>query len=132
MDITCTSALFEIPTSNLIVPDGDQTRTRHIRCRLLVAMGSIIAKSGHVVGALACQRDSYLQTLDSEVISCVELPPQKPAQNSSKGKTKVSTDPSKNGSPSTGSKIWQIEFADSVLFPEGKYLSIPFPVTSHV
>lgn len=95
-------------------------------------MGSIIAKSGHVVGALACQRDSYLQTLESEVISCVELPPPKPAQNSSKSKTKASTDTSKNPPSSAGSKIWQVEFADSVLFPEGKYLSIPHPVTSHV
>jgi misacylated tRNA(Ala) deacylase len=71
-----------------------------------------------IVGALKCQKDSYLQTFDTEVVSCREYtPPEAPKQNG-KSKTKKSTDPSKfdtNGA----SKTWLIELVDSVLFPEG-------------
>ncbi|KAE9364439.1 ThrRS/AlaRS common domain-containing protein [Stipitochalara longipes BDJ] len=64
-----------------------------------------------VVGDLACQRDSYLRTIDSEVISCVEWSPPK---------TNGSKKPSKNGaSASESEKLYLIEFQDSVLFPEG-------------
>ncbi|PMD52965.1 ThrRS/AlaRS common domain-containing protein [Hyaloscypha bicolor E] len=64
-----------------------------------------------VVGDLACQRDSYLRTLDSEVTSCIEWSP--PKTNGSKNS-------SKNGTPAPGpGKLYLIEFMDSVLFPEG-------------
>ncbi|KAK8024724.1 alanyl-tRNA synthetase domain-containing protein 1 [Apiospora arundinis] len=68
---------------------------------------------GRVVGALACQRDSYLQTLETEVVSCVKWSrpavSQKPAKNAQKMTVKAETD----------SDLWLIELADSVLFPEG-------------
>ncbi|KAK1994855.1 threonyl and alanyl tRNA synthetase second additional domain-containing protein [Colletotrichum falcatum] len=65
-----------------------------------------------VVGALACQRNSYLRTLDAEVISCEKRPP--PAPKTS-GRDKSAGDAVSGSSPET----WLIEFADSVLFPEG-------------
>lgn len=73
------------------------------------------ALRGRVVGALACQRDSYLRSLDTEVISCVKFSPPKPSQNGTK-KQKPTTDASKTSAPLD---LWLVEFADSVLFPEG-------------
>ena len=65
-----------------------------------------------VVGALACQKDSYLQSLETKVISCIKSVPQKPAQSSGKSKSKMLQPPS---------DVWFIEFEDSVLFPEGMF-----------
>jgi misacylated tRNA(Ala) deacylase len=67
--------------------------------------------SSRVVGDLACQRDSYLRTIDSEVISCVEASP--PKTNGTKNSSK------KGVSTPEPEKLYLIEFADSVLFPEG-------------
>ncbi|KAL0933501.1 threonyl and Alanyl tRNA synthetase second additional domain-containing protein [Colletotrichum truncatum] len=65
-----------------------------------------------VVGALACQQDSYLTTLETEVVSCEKrlLPTAK--KNGSKDKSAVA-----NGDKNP--ETWLIEFSDSVLFPEG-------------
>ncbi|PSN70245.1 hypothetical protein BS50DRAFT_571537 [Corynespora cassiicola Philippines] len=76
-----------------------------------------------IVGALTCQKDSYLQSLETKVVSCTEFTPPKSSQPSGKTKTKTkkATDPEKaleNGT-SASSKTWLIELADSVLFPEG-------------
>lgn len=82
---------------------------------------AIAVKTPSIVGALSCQKDSYLQTLETEVISCDEyIPPEGNLQNG-KSKSKKSTDPLKvNGhTESTAQRTWMIEFADSVLFPEG-------------
>ncbi|KAF2856737.1 ThrRS/AlaRS common domain-containing protein [Plenodomus tracheiphilus IPT5] len=82
-------------------------------------MGATTTTMPAIVGALRCQKDSYLQTLETSVISCKEYVPATTGQ--SDGKSKKSTDPTKglaNGA-STNSKVWHIEFADSVLFPEG-------------
>jgi misacylated tRNA(Ala) deacylase len=71
-----------------------------------------------IVGALKCQKDSYLQTFETEVVSCSKYAPPEAPKQSGKSKTKKSTDPTKfeqNGS----SQSWLIELADSVLFPEG-------------
>ncbi|CAG5179090.1 uncharacterized protein ALTATR162_LOCUS9028 [Alternaria atra] len=84
-------------------------------------MGVTATTTPAIVGALRCQKDSYLQTLETEVISCEEFVPPKSSQANSKSKTKKSTDPTKgleNGDAS-GSKTWLVELADSVLFPEG-------------
>ncbi|KAF2032170.1 ThrRS/AlaRS common domain-containing protein [Setomelanomma holmii] len=70
-----------------------------------------------IVGALKCQKDSYLRTFETQVISCQEYTPP-PTPQSTKSKTKKSTDPSKFPQ-TTDSKSWLIELADSVLFPEG-------------
>lgn len=74
-----------------------------------------------IVGALSCQKDSYLQTLETEVVACDEYVAPKESQQNGKAKSKKSTDPSKvNGhSDAATQKTWMIEFADSVLFPEG-------------
>lgn len=63
---------------------------------------------GQVVGALACQKNSYLRSLEAEVISCTKRPHQ-PAQNGSKKKTQTAEE-----------DAWLVEFSDSVLFPEGR------------
>lgn len=68
---------------------------------------------GRVVGALACQKDSYLHTLDAEVLSCVKFSSENAAQQK---KSK------KNAGNSTVPDMWLIEFTDSVLFPEGTYV----------
>ncbi|CAN9224972.1 unnamed protein product [Alternaria alternata] len=84
-------------------------------------MGVTTAITPAIVGALRCQKDSYLQTLDTEVVSCEEFVPPKSSQSNGKSKTKKSTDPTKgleNGDVA-GSKTWLVELADSVLFPEG-------------
>jgi misacylated tRNA(Ala) deacylase len=71
-----------------------------------------------IVGALKCQKDSYLQTFETEVVSCSEYTPPEVSKQGGKSKTKKSTDPSKF--EQTGaSKTWLVELADSVLFPEG-------------
>lgn len=66
-----------------------------------------------VVGALACQKNSYLRTLEAEVISCEKRPPPPPVKKTGKDK---SAGPAAN---SSAADVWLIEFADSVLFPEG-------------
>ncbi|KAM0431458.1 hypothetical protein ACHAPT_005435 [Fusarium lateritium] len=63
--------------------------------------------AGRVVGALACQLDSYLKTLDTEVISCV------------KALADASKISKKKKQEATPQDEWLIECADSVLFPEG-------------
>jgi misacylated tRNA(Ala) deacylase len=71
-----------------------------------------------IVGALKCQKDSYLQTFETEVVSCNEYTPPEAPKQASKSKSKKSTDPTKF--EQTGaSKSWLIQLADSVLFPEG-------------
>jgi misacylated tRNA(Ala) deacylase len=83
------------------------------------SMGTIAAPIPAIVGALQCQKDSYLQILETEVVFCEEFVP--PKQQSGKSKTKKSTDPTKgfDGGDAASSKTYLIELADSVLFPEG-------------
>ncbi|KAG7109552.1 putative alanyl-tRNA editing protein alaX like [Verticillium longisporum] len=68
--------------------------------------------SGRVVGALACQQDSYLRTLESEVLSCVKRPPPT-SQEGEKRKSKAAAESAE------AKDVWFIECADSVLFAEG-------------
>jgi hypothetical protein len=70
---------------------------------------------GRVVGALACQRDSYLRSLETEVVSCEKWSPPDADLKATKKKS-VETQ--------NISDIWLIELADSVLFPEGTSLTI--------
>ncbi|KAF2254884.1 ThrRS/AlaRS common domain-containing protein [Trematosphaeria pertusa] len=74
-----------------------------------------------IVGALSCQKDSYLRSLETEVVSCTEYVAPKTQKTNGKSKSTKSPDPGKaigNGE-APSSKTWLIEFADSVLFPEG-------------
>ncbi|KAF2659297.1 ThrRS/AlaRS common domain-containing protein [Lophiostoma macrostomum CBS 122681] len=69
------------------------------------------------VGALSCQKDSYLKSLDTEVVSCTEFSPPTQTKIPAKGKPKKV-----NGSAefqAEPAQAWLIEFADSVFFPEG-------------
>ena len=70
-----------------------------------------------VVGELACQRNSYLRTLETVIISCKEA--QKENQSNTQKTNKKTKGESKRSSNNTETKLWEIEFADSVLFPEG-------------
>jgi misacylated tRNA(Ala) deacylase len=76
----------------------------------------------HVVGDLACQRDSYLRTLNTVVVSCAELSREKPMRERTSGSKGNAVKDGEHASKTDvveGSKLWEIEFADSVLFPEG-------------
>ena len=74
-----------------------------------------------VVGELACQKNSYLQTINTVVVSCVEMATPKPAEIASGKKVKKAKNPSEtaSGEITPSPKLWEIEFGDSVLFPEG-------------
>ena len=74
-----------------------------------------------IVGELACQRDSYLRSLDTVVVSCVEITPQKPNAPASgtKDKKKKNSSKTSNSETTLSPKLWEIEFEDSLLFPEG-------------
>ncbi|KXH36812.1 threonyl and Alanyl tRNA synthetase second additional domain-containing protein [Colletotrichum salicis] len=65
-----------------------------------------------VVGALACQKNSYVRTLEAEVISCEKRPPP-PGKKNGKNET------AEPAADSSDADVWLVEFADSVLFPEG-------------
>jgi misacylated tRNA(Ala) deacylase len=84
-------------------------------------MGATTSPNPVVVGALQCQKDSYLQTLDTEVVSCEEFVPPNTSQQNGKTSTKKSTDPMKSlkNGDAASSKLYLVELADSVLFPEG-------------
>ncbi len=68
---------------------------------------------GRVVGNLACQRNSYLCSLETEVVSCVRFSAKAEANGSAK-KNKASAK-----TPTAAQEAWLVEFADSVLLPEG-------------
>lgn len=66
-----------------------------------------------IVGALACQKNSFLKTFQTAVVSCsehVSIPTAKDKQN----KNKKSTEPEK-----VKPVEYEIELKDTILFPEG-------------
>jgi misacylated tRNA(Ala) deacylase len=71
--------------------------------------------AARVVGALACQQDSYLRTLKTRVVSCVKPPP--PASNPKAAKAKSAAN--KTSETAATEETWMIECEDSVVFPEG-------------
>ncbi|QRV87177.1 alanyl-tRNA synthetase [Ceratobasidium sp. AG-Ba] len=72
-----------------------------------------------IVGELACQQNSYLRDLQTTVVSCVEVH----AAKADTKRTKKNKDRNTLAAPSESAfsavKLWEIECADSVLFPEG-------------
>ena len=62
-------------------------------------------------GELRCQKDSYLRTLDTVVISCE---PKAAATAAAKGKKK-----SGGAAPGPPAQLWEVVLGDSVIFPEG-------------
>ena len=67
-----------------------------------------------VVGALACQRDSYLRTIDAKVVVC-----DKAEKLNTKGIKNQKPKATNGDSDDSQQDLWLIEFSDSVLFPEG-------------
>lgn len=88
-------------------------------CFPVPRMTADAAPRTRIVGELACQRDSYLRTLDSVVISCVEVSQQKPNDTAPVMKDKKTKNRTSNDEITEGQRMWEIEFSDSVLFPEG-------------
>ncbi|KAG8716189.1 hypothetical protein FRC08_009752 [Ceratobasidium sp. 394] len=74
-----------------------------------------------VVGELACQQNSYLNDLQTTVVSCVEVVAAKAdTKRTKKNKEKEQTSQTITNNSTTGeTKLWEIECEDSVLFPEG-------------
>jgi hypothetical protein len=100
---SCSSPLSHSPLTNLTFPPS-----------IMTVAGPVPS----IVGALSCQKDSYLRTLKTSVVSCIEYTPPK---NETK-KSKKSKDPSPTEKEtSTLEKTYLIELADSVLFPEGMF-----------
>lgn len=62
---------------------------------------------GTIVGALACQRDSYLKSFTSSVLSCT--PVEKTARKAQKSKNRDVEEP----------QMYEIELENTILFPEG-------------
>ncbi|KAF2747622.1 ThrRS/AlaRS common domain-containing protein [Sporormia fimetaria CBS 119925] len=81
-------------------------------------MATVAIPSATIVGALACQKDSYLKTLDAEVVSCEEYIPPAPSKPSKAKKTNA-TSLEGNASSPTPEKSYLLQFTDSVLFPTG-------------
>ncbi|KPM45200.1 hypothetical protein AK830_g1422 [Neonectria ditissima] len=75
----------------------------------------ITSSQARVVGALACQKDSYLRSIEAEVVSCVKFSPPKAEQTNGQKKKKAAPTSSFPGPADS----WLVEFSDSVLFPEG-------------
>lgn len=75
------------------------------------------ALRGRIVGALSCQKDSYLQILETEVLSCIRSEPSADTHSAKSTKKNVKT---ANDTKSPAPPQYLIEFGDSVLFPEGK------------
>lgn len=80
-----------------------------------------MTRAGTVVGALACQRDSYLQTLRTTVLRCtpVEAKSEEPKKGK-KSKKKPAAEAAAAASAAGPTKqLYEVELEDTVLFPEG-------------
>ncbi|ODV83656.1 hypothetical protein CANARDRAFT_29873 [[Candida] arabinofermentans NRRL YB-2248] len=65
-----------------------------------------------VVGALACQRDSYLKSFATKVISCRVQKPEPAAASAGKKKSKTEQ-------ATVPKELYEVELEDTILFPEG-------------
>jgi misacylated tRNA(Ala) deacylase len=123
---TISRGFFIVPSTLVAISSHSSFKVNFVHrlsvcARRFASMGAIAAPTPVIVGALRCQKDSYLQALDTEVVSCEEFIPPNASQQNGKSKTKKSTDPTKGleTGDTTSSKTYLIELADSVLFPEG-------------
>lgn len=76
------------------------------------------ATKSTIVGALACQKNSFLKTLQTVVVSCIDYVPQLTAKDKQNKNKKVKQNESVV-EKSESNKEYAIELEDSVLFPEG-------------
>lgn len=77
-------------------------------------MSATVAPKGVIVGALACQKDSYLKTFTTRVLSCKPIPQEPVKKSKSKGKSKNLEKES-----TVPNELYEIELEDTILFPEG-------------
>jgi misacylated tRNA(Ala) deacylase len=82
-----------------------------------------------IVGALACQRNSYLRSLRTKVVSCTKYDPGE-TQKASRSKERLSKDAASGTVTPDLSESWLIEFEDSVLFPEGISRHLQYGIVS--
>lgn len=68
--------------------------------------------SSTVVGALACQRDSFLKKLTTRVVSCKEYEPILSAKDKQNKNKKQAAESDEKG-------LFAVELEDTILFPEG-------------
>lgn len=73
-------------------------------------------KSGTIVGALACQRDSYLKTLKTTVLNCTPI---ENKVDKKKSKTKGKDKKQETVEPQINKQLYELELEDTILFPEG-------------
>lgn len=96
-------------------------RRHPLRSLIMLATESVVPIHARVVGELACQRDSYLRTLQSVVVSCERVAAAaSDSKRTKKNKADSGKDGSSNGSSAGAEGMWEIEFEDTILFPEGK------------
>ncbi|KAG9125181.1 hypothetical protein FRC07_008658 [Ceratobasidium sp. 392] len=79
---------------------------------------TVLAK---IVGELACQQNSYLNNLQTAVVSCIEVVATK-AETKRTKKNKEQGQQGQSAEPDLiagETKLWEIECEDSILFPEG-------------
>lgn len=74
-----------------------------------------MSKGGAVVGALACQKDSYLRTLKTTVLSCTPLEIKVEDKKGKKAKKSKGSNTDENSQ----TPRYEVELKDTVLFPEG-------------
>ncbi|GEQ72074.1 hypothetical protein JCM33374_g5760 [Metschnikowia sp. JCM 33374] len=75
-------------------------------------MASALATSS-IVGALACQKNSFLKTLQTKVVGCKEYEPIRTSKDKQNSKKKPEKD-QKSQEP-----LYAVELQDTILFPEG-------------
>ena len=75
-----------------------------------------MSRGGTVVGALACQRDSYLRTLTTTVLRCTPIEAKTEEPKKGKKGKKAAVAPSV---AEPAKLLYEVELEDTVLFPEG-------------
>lgn len=77
-------------------------------------------KSGTIVGALACQRDSYLKTFKTIVLKCTPIENKSnDDKRKSKSKGKDKNNNNNNKELEAAKQLYELELEDTILFPEG-------------
>lgn len=85
-----------------------------IQIRTTSSILSKMTSSSVIVGALACQKNSFLKTFQTAVVSCLEHRPQELKDKLTKSKKKGSDKEAEQKED-----LFAIELEDTILFPEG-------------
>ena len=79
---------------------------------------AMVGRPGTVVGALACQKDSYLRSLKTIVLSCTPIAVEAKSKGKSKGKGKGKEKEKDTAEGDVTGPLYEVELQDTVLFPE--------------